>query len=430
MAIGLYDRRRSGRAAGYVIAAACLVLLLYWRCPTVISHARLWGEDGWVWYPTCYAQGLACLTFDHSGYLQTISMLVALLSQLWPLTAAPTVFAVAALLLQASPAIFLLSPRMTAALPSLPLRGFLAVLLIAVPGMSEVYVNVTNTQWHLALLAFLIITANPAGRVGAAVFDSVALVVAGLSGPFAIFLAPVAALWWWLYRGRWRLWRLAVLAASASLQFDLVIRHQQSRGGIATVLGTGLHPLSNIVVTDVLAVATLGWRILMGHYWDVSRGWLTLGSPAALILNVILMLAATAFLLRALWRGPWILRAFLLFAALEFAAVLTAGQRNDQRPLWLELELSISCRYFFHPVLAWLAVLICLCGDRNWLFRAPALALIAVTLLIALPHDWALRPLPADRVFHDEALRFATLPAGTVVNIPVQPVSVMRLIKR
>ena len=421
---------RVPRGAVFLTVSAFLVVLLWLRCPTIITHARFWGEDGWVWYPTCYVQGWACLTVDHSGYLQTISMLVALASQAWPLAAAPTVFALVALLVQAAPAIFLLSSRMADAIPSRALRFGLALLLIAVPGMSEVYVNLTNAQWHLALLAFLILTASPAKRIGAALFDSAALLLAGLSGPFAVFLAPVAALWWLRYRGTWRLWRCVLVAGAAAIQLDLIIQHQHSRGDMASSIGVSLRAATNILVTDILGVATIGWRTLIDKFWDVSRGWLTLGSPAALTLATVLELAAALLTLRALWRGPWILRAFLLFVTIEFAASLTAGLRIDQTPLWQELEGMIGGRYFFHPILAWLAVVICLCADRAWPIRLLAVGLLAVTVVVAVPHDWSLRPLPPNAAFREEARHFAAAPAGTVMTFPVQPILSMTLTKR
>ncbi|GAB2289331.1 hypothetical protein Dimus_023635 [Dionaea muscipula] len=351
-----------------IAAASALVILLLWlRCPTIITHAH-----------DLHAGGAACPGGAADGGADGLCR-----RGLAAAGRAGDVFAVAA-------------HGGGDPVSSVPLYSGVSAHRRA--GDERGLCQCHQYAMASGVARLLVLTASPALGLGARLFDTVLLLIAGLSGPFAIFLAPVAALWWWLYRGSWRLWRFALVAAVAMVQLDLVIRHDQTRRGVGMPLGIGLQTAGNIFVTDILAVATLGWRTLIDNFWDVTRGWLTLGSPAALAIATVLMLAAAALTLRALWRGPWILRAFLLFVALELGASLTAGLRIDQEPLWQELSTSIGCRYFFHPILAWLAVVICLCGDRLLPIRMLAWLLLAVTAVVAVPNDWALRPLPPIRV--------------------------------
>jgi hypothetical protein len=94
--------------------ALLFVALLFLRHPAGILDANFWAEDGWFWYPDAYTTGLRSLVLPHTGYLQSLSRLIALIVQPVPLLWAPTVFAVVALLVQALPPVFLLSRRLVA----------------------------------------------------------------------------------------------------------------------------------------------------------------------------------------------------------------------------------------------------------------------------------------------------------------------------
>ena len=409
--------------------SACVIIFLVWRrCPSIISHAAFWGEDGWVWYPQCYASGWQCLLIDHSGYLQTISRLVALLSLLWPLAAAPKVFAISALLVQAAPAIFLLSPRMAPAIPSLGIRVALALLLVAIPGMDEAYVNLTNAQWHLALLAFLVLTAAPPATAPQRGFDTLVLLVSGLSGPFAPLLLPVALIWWWRQRGRWALWRLAIIAICAAIQIALVVLHQSSRHTAGPGIGATLGRLINIVDTDILAVAAFGYQGVIDRFWLVGEGWLTCAEPLPMVIAAGIMAGALALALIAFWRGAWILRAFLIFVGLEFVSSLIEGLR-DTRPLWVSMEHWVGMRYYFHPIAAWLAILVALICDRYLPLRAIGAALMLLTIVFGIPADWELPPLPRS-TFVQEAKVFAKAPPGTMMSFPIRQPPEMVLVKQ
>lgn len=412
-----------------LVLAACLAMALIWlRCPTILSRATFWGEDGWVWYPQCYIHGWRCLFIDHTSYLQTISRLVALLSLLGPLVNAPKVFAWAALLMQAAPAIFLMSGRMAMAIPSVTVRVLLALLLLAIPGMNEVYVNLTNAQWHLALLAFLVLCATPAKDWRQRGFDIGVLLVSGLSGPFAIFLTPVAVLWYGLRREPWRFWRMITIAGVAAIQLSLIMSHQVTRAGPGPGLGWSGDRLINIVMIDILGVATFGAHTIVQSYWLVGQGWLSSGRPFAAVISAALCLGAAALVVTAFLRGSLILRAFLIFAGIELLASLMDGLPVTTQPLWVQLEGSIGMRYYFHPIAAWIAVLVTLAGDRNWPLRGIGVALLAVTITWAIPVDWSLPGLPKTS-FKSDAKAFAKAPPGTVMTFPTRPIYHMTLTK-
>ncbi len=316
---------------------------------------------------------------------------------------------------------------MAPAIPVLAVRVALALLLVAIPGMSEVYVNLTNAMWHLALLAFLILMAAPAVTWPQRVFDSLALAVAGLSGPFAPLLAPIAVLCWWLGRERSQLWRLLIVGATASIQFSLIIAHQSSRTAHGPGIGWSAERLINILVTDILGVATFGRRAMIDKDWLVGQGWLSNGSVAATVVAVCILAAAAVLAGIAFLRGRWILRCFIIFVDLEFASSLTDGLTLVQ-PLWVAMEGWIGMRYYFHPIAAWLTIVLTLICDRSVALRAAGVALMGLTVVFAIPADWSLPKHPKTS-FDQAAKAFAEAPPGTVLRIAVPPIDDMVLVK-
>lgn len=415
-----------GLSAVRVLAAlAGLIGLVLLRCPTVLTRASFWGEDGWVWYPSCYIHGWRCLLIDHTGYLQTISMLVALLAQPFPLYAAPTIFALAALIVQAAPGAFLMSWRMAEAIPSGWVRFLLAILLVVVPGMTEVYVNLTNAQWHLALLALLVLTATvPTSKAGR-LFDTAILALSGLSGPFAVFLAPVGWLWWFGHRNRWSFWRACMISAAALIQLSLILLHGATRNPGGPGLGVSLRDFESIILNTIL-VGTIGWHSLLRNGWGPGFGWLYGDNAAALGLSTLILLAAFTLAVLACRRSRPVLPAFLLFVALECVATLIDGLPANREPLWHEIATSLTSRYSFHPILAWIAVLVALAGDRSLGLRSLGRVGLATVLLFAVPGDFLLQPLPP-LGFPQEARAFEQARPGTVMRFPTRPFLYMQL---
>jgi hypothetical protein len=385
-------------AVRVLVVLAGLMGLVLLRCPTVLTRASFWGEDGWVWYPSCYIHGWRCLLIDHTGYLQTISMLVALLAQPFPLYAAPTIFALAALIVQAAPGAFLMSWRMAEAIPSGWVRFLLAILLVVVPGMTEVYVNLTNAQWHLALLALLVLTATvPTSKAGR------------LFG----------------HRNRWSFWRACMISAAALIQLSLILLHGATRNPGGPGLGVSLRDFESIILNTIL-VGTIGWHSLLRNGWGPGFGWLYGDNAAALGLSTLILLAAFTLAVLACRRSRPVLPAFLLFVALECVATLIDGLPANREPLWHEIATSLTSRYSFHPILAWIAVLVALAGHRSLGLRSLGRVGLATVLLFAVPGDFLLQPLPP-LGFPQEARAFEQARPGTVMRFPTRPFLYMQL---
>jgi hypothetical protein len=393
--------------------AAIFAVLLFLRHPAGVIRADFWGEDGWVWYPDAYRYGAASLLFPHTGYLQTISRIAALYAQLLPLRWAPTLFAVLALLIQLLPPLLLVSHRFDRAWPHRPSRLAFAIALIALPNSFEEFGNVTNSQWYLGILAFLVIASTPPRGVGGRVFDRVVLIMSGLSGPFCLMLAPVAGWLWFRQRSADALGRLVCVAGAAAVQaFTLLLtmRATRPRGD----LGASWWRLAHIFVMKVEFALILGShvmsRIAHAPSWN---GPLVVG---------LLAVVGLAVLLVALWRGGSLFRLFALYGALVTAASLASPVVTPGQPAWVVLALpEAGQRYFLFPMLVFAAAFMSLAADPwPWLSRLGIL--LCIGMGCGVLSDW---PYPSMRQTNFVAMAeaFEAAPSGTRMAFPIYPTS-------
>ena len=422
----LYRAARNPHALGplgLALLAPLFAALIVSRKPSALLRADLWGDEGWSFYPDAYAVGWHSLLIPAGGYLDTLQRLVGIAVQPLPLAWVPTIFAAVALCVQVLPALFLVSGRMAAVLPSLPVRAGLALLYAVLPNELEFYVNLTNAQWNLALLAFLVlVAAPPRGPAGRAV-DTLVLVLSGLSGPFMLLLLPVAV--WQLVERRHPADRRHLLIVGATALVQLCVLLFVSHGGRSPApLGAGPRMFARVVSLQVILGAELGFRTL-GRI-TVLRVW------QDNLLPVALTVSSTVLAGLALWRGSPLLRKFVLFCALLLAAALTSPQVSLTQPQWLMMTMpQLGNRYFTFPIMAWIAIVATLAADRARPVRLLGGALLAVILLWAVPHDWAVARMQPTG-FVARARAFEAAPPGTRMIFPIVPtgVSPMILVKK
>ncbi len=389
------------------LGAGCAALVAS-RRPDVLLHAAFWGDDGWSWYPNAYNEGLAAFAVPVNGYLNTFQRLVALLAQPLPLAWAPTLFALAALAAQVGPPMFLLTARMASVWPRRGARVLAALVLLLLPNEIEPFVNLTNAPWHLALLAFLVLATAPPRRGAWAAFDASAVTAAGLSGPFCLALLPVAL----ARRAAVRDWRVWLLAATAFVQTAFLLSAPHGGRSLAP-LGADIAGFARIIVLQVVIGAEAGYRT--ARVLLVAPVWRDAALPLAACAGAM-VLAAVAFL-----RGSMLLRRFCVFAAIMLAAALMRPQVSLADAQWPILAIPpMGNRYFFFPMLAWLAVLLTLAGDRSRVLRTAGVLLLLPVVFWAIPHDWRALDFPATG-FAARARAFAAGPPGICMSFPILP---------
>lgn len=384
-----------------------------------LFNPQFWAEDGTVWYAEAYNQGfLPSLFLPHTGYLQTISRLTASLAQFFPLAFAPLIFNVLAIAIQILPVNFVISSRFAVLIPSLKTRLILGFLYLALPNSYEINANITNAQWHLALLACMVVLAAPSRLLIWRCFDVGVVVISALSGPFAILLTPIAAIRWWFQRQKWLFLILILLATGGLIQYLTIM--QQTR--VVAQLGASPKLFFKILAGQVFLSSLFGQT---GYEWIMPKHSLYL--PLTVLICGISLLA----LLYALFKAPLELRLFIIFAASIFVTALASPVVSMNSPQWESMWLpGVGGRYWFMPMLAFVTTLIWLLSVKKpYNFRRLAIVALAI-MLSGIALDWTYPPF-ADFKFGEYANKFAAAPPGSKVIIPINPPNwKMELVKR
>lgn len=400
-----------GLAATIWLLAA---LLLFSREPGHLMHPQLWAEDGVLWLREAYVSGFSCLADPVAGYFQTLSRLAGLLAAKLPLTLAPALFAGIAFLFQLLPVLLLLSPRGRKWVPSLTFRLLLALYYVGEPNSSEVYVNLTNAMWHLALAVFLLLVMpKPTSRIGL-VLDVILLLLSSVSGPLVLFLVPIA--WWnWLTQRREASARLnalyaAVLSLGALVQGSVVAAHMA--GERFTNLGATIPRLAHILADQIFLGGILGAHLvlrLMDHAWWM-RPW-----PALLVCGLAFAAIGRVFL-----KGPATYQQFAVFSALIVMAALKSPMISATEPQWPLMQFpGIGGRYFIIPILAWFVTLLLLSADNGWWRWLARCAVIGC--VIGVVADWCYAPY-TETGYDQQAKMFDQAPPGTTVIFRENPI--------
>lgn len=422
---GLRSRRWLIIAAAGVVSA----ILIFSRRPDALLNPQFLAEDGTYFYAQTYNLGpLRALGIPVAGYLVTSGRLAALIAVAFPLAWGPAIFNLLGITVQSAPVLFLFTRRFDRLIPNWYARAALAFFYLALPNSLELDVAITNAQWHLALLALLVVIAETPTARGWQVFDGCIVLLAGLSAPLCFALAPVIALRWLRARDRRLVWLFALNLLACAVQAATLLTTTASARSFGSPDMDGIQ-LARIIAGQVFVAATVGIRVyaLIG----ASSGWAAGWAPVAVAV------AGLAFLGAALRRAPQELRLLWLFGALTLVAALVSethpgpGPTNPgtywqflARPGW-------NMRYEFLLLIAWFATLVWIMSSRpKAALRRMAFFLLTFSFVVAIPLDWSYPPF-VDYHYQTYLAQFERMPAGSQITIPIYPAGwTMTLIKR
>jgi hypothetical protein len=392
------------------LLSACLVV---WRRPDALFYPQFFAEDGATWFREAYIFGwLPSLLVPHSGYYQTVSRLGAALALLVPFRFAPLIMNLAGIAFQVLPVNFLLSARCSNWAP-LPARALMAFLYLALPNTAELDANLDEAQWHLAVLACLVVLARPASNAWWRVFDLLVVLLSGLTGPFCLVLLPIAAVYWYAKRERWTLALLAATALPAVVQLYALFTTGGTRPH--TGLGATVELFIQILAGQVYLAAILG------------RGGFQVSQQFPLL--VVAALGGSLILAWCLWKARLEWKLFITFCLLVFAASLVTSTVTDNLPQWPIMREAEGIRYWFPPILAFVwALAWCATVNANGVFRFVGVAGLALGCF-GIVQDWKYPPY-TDHHFPQYAAQFAAAPPGTMIAIPISHGWTLRLVKK
>ncbi len=411
------DQKRGLTSIQLWLLFPLLLLIVFSRRPGDLLHAQFYAEDGARWFQQAYNYGwLPSLPVPDASYLQLLPRLVTGFALLVPLRFAPLILNLGGAALEALPVVALLSRRCST-WGSLPVRCALAVVYLANPNAGEIHVNITNAQWHFALLQILLAFGLPPKTWLGRTSDILIFVIGSVSGPFDAVLLGILLLSWLLERNRWTLVLAACLVPGTAIQL-----HTLLTGSAFSFLHTpaGGFARSQMSHLPLGATPSLFIRILGGNvFLDSLLGYNKL-DRAQLIIPAAFLLLGLFVIANGLRWGTRGFRFLALFALILFAASLKSPVIDDGVTRWHALHADGGMRYYFLPALIflWSAV--------YGISRAPGTAVRSACLVCLLLFvvggviRWRYRPYPN----HQFALYIQQINGaspGQPVTFPIQP---------
>ena len=387
------------------------LLLIFSRRPSDILHAQFYAEDGACFYSQAYnMHRLSTLFVPYASYLHLLPRIAAGLSLLLPLQWAPLLMNLAGGVIQALPVAALLSRRCSSWGP-LPARIAMAAVYIANSNALEVHVNVTNAQWHFALLQVLLAFTPPPRTWLGKVADCLVFLLGAFTGPFGIGLLPLVLVFWWIRRQRWSLVVAGCLAIGVVVQVHALLADTRMP---PQPLGANLMLFLRLIGGDVIINAIVG-QSSMGHL-------------SALIICVAVLFGVTMIAAALRW-GTLGYRFFVAYSAIWLLAALRRPMILGPKPLWQALLDDPGGRYFFFPTIVFLwAAIYCAMRAPARTFRVAGYATLLLTLFGTV-RKWEYDAYP-DRRFALYAEEVQQAKHGDHIIIPIHPEWKMELVRR
>jgi hypothetical protein len=384
------------------IAAAGAVLFA--RYPDWFLLPRLWAEDGPVFFLNAKICGPSVLAEPYAGYLNLIPRLIALAGSWLDPGDIPLFYCLSAFAVTLCVVARALSPRLC-----LAWRPALAMAIVAAPGTGEIYLCPTNIQWITAIaLVMLVFTDDPDG-IRAWAGDMAVLVLAGLTGPFSIFVAPFfvrralvrRTAGAWIFAG--------IAAATAAVQGCEVALHPPPAAQVPPGCPLEWANLSAVLAARVplSLLGGQGWILHVGRTVVIAAGGVC---AACLVARVV--------------RGGR--HREICLVLLTLAAIVCAATAAKTRcDLWDYREMVNGDRYFYIPrvMLLWVAV--------GWLQAKSRAVAWSGTVLVAAATAFSCashyiegpgyRDVHIERKYFDWGRYCADLRAGDRVVITVSP---------
>jgi hypothetical protein len=387
--------------------------IIFSRRPDAILNAQFWAEDGQRWYADAYQFGLRCLLIpdELGGYFHSVSRLAALTSLAVPLAFAPLVMNLFAIVIQILPASVFLSSRFSNI--SFLKRLLAAFVYFALPNSYEVNANATTIQWHLGLLAIVLLLAPSTRNRGWHVFDGIILALTALDSPIGVVLVPVAMVVWWLRRSRGSAISLACLVPAALIQ-ALTILFSHARP--AAPNGANWHRLISIVGGQVFISPLLGNKTLLHMAWRHFPDYIFARETLAFVVGIVILLYVIRY-------APAEVKLFVLFGFTIFAMSLARPIPGlAPQPQWELLSFpGHGNRYYFLPSISFLVGLGWVATSAPKIPRGIATALLLL-LPIGIKRDWRYQDFK-NLHFKEYAATFEAAPPGTKIAIPLNPVN-------
>jgi hypothetical protein len=350
-----------------------IALLMLLRAPSLVTDPRFWAEEGRVYFARAYnTEWFKSILLPYGGYYSLMPNSFCLIAAKWvPLERAPLVTTLAAFVVQLLPHLLILF-GMKPVLPRFSERVLLSCVVLFVMQTGAIFLSTITSQYHLAVVTYLILISIDAQSSKPWVWLRRFLVVlSGLTGAVSCFLLPLFLLKAYLTRRRDILVLAGLLLAATLVQVGVFVAAASKQ------LPGRPGPASPRQFASALVEQDLVWPVL-GYRWPVS-GYRHEQGPApsgagryAIGLAILLTALATAIASPRRRDLAIILAAFCLVAALSASASIrgAGGPRYVYVPAVILVSFFVRSVYVHRPSLRslrWLASLaVLMCSLAAW----------------------------------------------------------------
>lgn len=351
------------------------IILFLLRIPDILFNPQFWAEDGKIFFREAICLGPESLLQTYQGYYHLIPRLTAYIASHAEQLYAPAIYCGTALFLTAMVLYLVLSPRLM-----LPCKPLLALLVVLIPNGAEVYGNITNVHWYLAIGLLVVFLFKPADAGRTLIFELLFVLVAGLTGPFILLMIPVMALLLWSTRTEPSAHRRIVLltaaaCAVASVQAYALLIHGINEPGISAASLKFIDFVTATPVITFIHVLAPYLRAINSvfHFENSISASLFYASVSSVALIASLVLSS-------LFRKNYVVEkyVFVYFGTV----ILLAGFYKCRNILHELLYFENGDRYFFIPAIMLSWVLVLMITGR--FARYAAVALVSMLLLSSM----------------------------------------------
>ena len=398
---------------GHGLRTALLLLFAgaWLRCPPILLHGRMWGEELTVFLAQGWNRPVATALFaPHFGYFSVWDNCIAAFAiHVLPLSWMAWVFTWTSLVVLLLTGHFVYQAEFLTTRRAKTL-GVLVLLLC--PPSIETWINLLNSEFYFGILGAILLVCD-ANRLR--VQRHLVLALAVLSGPLTTLLAPLYVLRAAIGRQRSQITQAALVSAGGLLQIGVAVgTSMQNRGVQPRLLNDGAILFNKDIVQLFLTrIAAKEDYLLLANHLHFSDALL-----AVFWLLLIVAVAALAYLVRSRRIALWLLLIAFWYALLEASLSTNGGLRF--------VDTSFQERYAYLPnvliELSLIPVALAALRDRRRLLAQVLLGLALFSGAV----DYLLLPLRArlnwqGEPWHAQVLRWQNDPTQPLQGFPITP---------
>ena len=176
-------------------------VVVFYRRPDAFYNSQFWAEEGTVFYAEAYHLGFKSLFNTCGGYFHLLPRLISCVLTAFsvPIHIVAFVFCYSWFLVLAVLLVYIWKRLPFSSLK----RFFIAVSVSLIPMQAEVFMNLTNVQWIMALFPIIIFSStNAEQNIKWFMADLVVIIFTALTGPNYTVLLPLFIVLLFLQRHR------------------------------------------------------------------------------------------------------------------------------------------------------------------------------------------------------------------------------------